>query len=453
MEHLNIEENLKLGKALPAPQALAIKGVSMVAVDCFDELEVRPRHERQEYYNRKLQEQIQYAYDHATAMRARLDQVGIKPSDVRTVRDMMKIAITKKDELIDLRKKNPPFGGLLGIPREKLQKIFMSPGPIYDFGSIDASFYRRFHRAFYAAGFRKGDLVVNCNSYHMVPSGHWSDYSLMLFGAIVIPMGVGNTELQVQVLRDMQVTGWMGYPSFLMAILSKAEELGYDIRRDFALRKTLPGGEVGGAAIRKIVEEKYGIKSTDIYPTADAGIIAYECPQKSGMHIAEEILVEIIDPIAGKQLGPGEPGEVVVTPLDNTTYPLIRFGTGDLSSLVEEPCPCGRTSLKLSRILGRVGEAVQARGMFIHPRGVGEVAARFPAISKYQVSVSRPQVNKDKLVLKIELANGAIDKGKLTAEVEKTFQDICRLRLDEVQIVSKGTIPDGAKTVLDERTY
>ena len=418
----------------------------------YDELEVMSRQEREEYYNRKLQEQVKYAYDHARDMRAKLDSVGIRPSDIRTGNDMEKIPITPKDELISLRQANPPFGGLLGVPPEKLEIIFMSPGPIYDVQSLDDSFNRRFQRSFYATGFRPGDLVVNCLSYHMVPSGHWVEQALTSFGATVIPMGVGNTELQVQVLQDMQATGWIGFCSFLMIILNKAEELGYDVRRDFSLRVACPHGEMGGAQMREIYEEKYGIISTDIYPTADVGVVGYECQKKGGLHIPEEIFVEIINPETGKQVGPGEVGEVVVTPLDTTTYPLIRFGTGDLSSYTDEPCPCGRTSLKLSRVLGRVGDAVRARGMFIHPRQTGEVVAKFSEIDKYQVVVTRPQF-KDELALKIELTDEAIDKQKLTAEVKKTFQDICRLNVNQVDFVPKGTIPDGAKVIVDERTY
>jgi len=418
----------------------------------YDELEVMSRQEREEYYNRKLQEQVKYAYDHARDMRAKLDSVGIRPSDIRTGKDMEKIPITPKDELISLRQANPPFGGLLGVPPEKLEIIFMSPGPIYDVQSLDDSFNRRFQRSFYATGFRPGDLVVNCLSYHMVPSGHWVEQALTSFGATVIPMGVGNTELQVQVLQDMQATGWIGFCSFLMIILNKAEELGYDVRRDFSLRVACPHGEMGGAQMREIYEGKYGISSTDIYPTADVGVVGYECQKKGGLHIPEEIFVEIINPETGKQVGPGEVGEVVVTPLDTTTYPLIRFGTGDLSSYTDEPCPCGRTSLKLSRVLGRVGDAVRARGMFIHPRQTGEVVAKFSEIDRYQVVVTRPQF-KDELALKIELTDEAIDKQKLTAEVKKTFQDICRLNVDQVDFVPKGTIPDGAKVIVDERTY
>jgi phenylacetate-CoA ligase len=327
----------------------------------------------------------------------------------------------------------------------------MSPGPIYDIQSLDENFYRRVEEALYGGGFRPGDIVVNTWSYHMVPAGHWLDKAIRRLGATVIPMGVGNTELQVQVLHDMKVTGWLGSTGFLATILTKAEEMGYDVRRDFALRVVSAGGEMGGGPMRKMFEEKYGLTTSDAYATADVGFIAYECNQRSGMHLCEELVVEIVDSNTGKQVGPGEVGQVVVTPFDNT-YPLIRFGTGDLSAYIDEPCPCGRTSLRLVRIMGRVGDAVRTRGMFIHPRQISEVVSKFPEISRHQAVVTRPGT-RDHLVLKVELADETIDKDKLTGAVGKTFQDVCRIRLDEVEFVPKGTIPEGAKGIVDERVY
>jgi phenylacetate-CoA ligase len=409
------------------------------------------RGEREEYQNRGLQQQVKYAYENAPAMKAKLDKAGITQSDIRTTKDLERIPITSKDQLIDLRKANPPWGGLLGVPPERLKQVFMSPGPIYDPGRMSEDFYRRWAKAYHAGGFRKGDLVVNTWSYHMVPAGHMMQEGMYLLGCTVIPMGVGNTELQVQVLRDTKATGWVGTAGFFMTIVNKAEELGYDVRRDFALRVAAAGLEMAGGPMRRLFKEKYGLITCDQYGTADVGALAYECSQTSGMHICDDVVLEIVDPTTGKQLGPGEVGEVVVTPFDET-YPLIRFGTGDLSSYIDEPCPCGRTSLRLTRIMGRVGDAVRTRGMFIHPRQISEVASKFPEISRYQAVVTRPQF-RDELVIKIELANENINREKLTEEFGKKFQDVCRLRLDRFEFVPKGTIPEGAKGIVDQRTY
>lgn len=417
----------------------------------YDEMEVMPRQEREEYYNRRLREQVQYAYENSPAMRAKLDAAGIRPSDIRTAKDMEKIPVTTKDELIDLRKINPPWGGLVAVPPEKLARIYMSPGPIYDPEPIYDPSDRRLEKILYAMGFRKGDLVVNTYSYHMVPMGHLMDEGLRRLGCTVIPMGVGNTDLQVQVLRDMKVTGWVGAASFLVSILDRAEEMGYDARHDFSLRVARAGGEPAGGPIRKMLEERYGLIALDSYGTADVSGVAYECSQRSGMHILEEMFVEIVDKETRKQLGPGEIGEVVVTPFERT-YPLVRFGTGDLASYTDEPCPCGRTSFRLSAILGRVGDAVMTRGMLVHPRQISDVVSRFPEISRYQAVVSRPTV-RDELTLKIELANENADTSRLTSAVKETFSEICRVKVDLVEFVPRGTIPEDAKGIVDERVY
>ena len=417
----------------------------------FDPTEIMPRQEREQYYHQRLQQQVQYAYDNAPAMKAKLDGAGIAPSQIRTIKDLEKIPITTKEQLIDLRKGNPPWGGLLAVPPEKLPRIFMSPGPIYDPQPISDSFYWRAGKALCATGFKPGDIVVNAWSYHMVPAGHLIDESLRRFGATVIPMGVGNTELQVQVLHDMKVTGWVGMGGFLLTILEKSKEMGYSIRRDFSLRIAWVGGEMGLGPIRKRLEEEFGLVTGDQYATADVGGIAYECKQRSGLHILEEVVVEIVDPDTGKQLGPGEAGQVVVTPF-NDTYPLIRFGTGDISSVTDEPCPCGRTSLKLTRIMGRIGDAVRTRGIFIYPRQINEVIGRFTEISKYQACVRRPQL-RDELILKLELVDESADKENLKTKIGNIFADVCRIKVDCFEFVPRGTIPEDTRSIVDERTY
>jgi phenylacetate-CoA ligase len=418
----------------------------------YDDLEIMSPSLRKQYLEQKLQEHIQYAYANAPAMKNRLDKANIKPTEIRTVKDLEQIPVLRKDEMIELRKASPPFGGFLGIPTDRLQMIFMSPGPLYDADPLTSEENRKVGpRTFHALGFKKGDLVVNTWSYHMVPAGHWTARYLMGLGCTVIPMGVGNTELQVQVLKDMKVTGWVGTASFLITILNKAEEMGLNPKRDFSLSVAFAGGEMGGGPIRRTIEDKYGIATGDMYVTADVGPIAYECSQKKGLHLHPEMIVEIVDPNTGQQLGPGDKGEVVITPFDKT-YPLIRFGTGDLSSFIDDPCACGRTSDKLPLIMGRVGDAVRTRGMFIHPRQIAEVAARFSGISRYQAVVTRPKYM-DHITFKVELKNETTDKKLFQLEFGKAFQEICRCKIDTFEFVEQYVIQEGSKGIIDQRSY
>ncbi|MBM3182778.1 MAG: phenylacetate--CoA ligase [Chloroflexi bacterium] len=408
--------------------------------------------ERRKYLDGRLKELIAYAYKKAPAIKARFDKAGISPTAVSGIKDLEKLPILRKDELIDLYKNNPPLAGLVTVPLEDLERVYVSPGPIYDPHHQSESFWQRHVQLVRAMGFGKRDVVINTWAYHLVPAGHMFDEALRRAGVTVIPMGVGNTELQVQVMHHLKVTGFFGSTGFFMNIITKAEEMGFDIRKDFNLRLVCIGGEMGGGPIRKLVEEKYGIVTRDAYGTADVGMVAYECSEKNGMHIAENVIVEIINPETGEPIGKDENGEVVITPIDEI-YPLIRFGTGDLAGWIEERCPCGRTSLRMTRLLGRVGDAVRTRGMFIHPRQLEPAFARFPEISKCQAVVTRPG-HRDELTLRVELkVDEGVDKEKLSQQLSQVVSDAVRIKVDRVEFVARGTIPEGHKLIVDQRVY
>lgn len=406
----------------------------------------------QEYLEGKLKELVRYAYEKAPGMKARFDEAGIAPSAVSTIKDLENVPILKKDDLIVLQRDNPPFGGLVAVPVEDLQRVYVSPGPIFDPHHSSEAYWRRHLQIISAIGFRKGDIVLNTAAYHLVPAGLLLDEVYKLAGVTVIPGGVGNTELQVQIMHRLKVTAFGGFTGFFMNVISKAEEMGYDIHKDFHLRLACIGGEMGGGPIRTLVEQKYGIPTRDFYGIAEAGLVAFECSEKSGMHIAQDVIIEIVDPASGKQLGPGEVGEIVITPIDET-YPLIRFGTGDLSAMIYEPCTCGRTSPRLTRILGRVGDAVRTRGMFVHPKQFEPVLSKVAEISQYQMVVTRPG-HRDELVLRAELKSEAgVEKEKLTEQLTKAVSEAVRIKVDKVEFVAPGVIPEEHKLIVDERAY
>jgi phenylacetate-CoA ligase len=429
------------------------------------ELERMPSKERQKHLEERMREIIAYAYDKAPAVKERFHRARIKPEDIRTVKDLEKIPLLRKDDLIALQKADPPFGGYLAVPMDSLERIYQSPGPIYD---------PQRKRGFGAGGgmgpdFGKGQIVMNTWSYHITPAGLGVDQLLRNMGFTVVPMGTGNTELQVQVMRDLKVHGFVGTPSFLKIIIDKAEEMGYNFKKDFNLKWAMVSGEMGGEPLRKLFQDSYGIfcMGGDAYATADVGTVATGCDKQSGMHITADAVVEIVDSVTGKQLGPGEEGEVVVTPFDEV-YPLIRFATGDLSMMVDEPCGCGRTTPRLTKILGRSGEAVRVRGMFVHPKQSDEVIARFPDIRRYQLVVTRPE-DRDEMVLKIELGvkhkeafrlgteraeiHMPVEKDKLKNDLDKAFKDVCKVRFDRLELVDSGSIPEDAKHIIDKRKY
>jgi phenylacetate-CoA ligase len=247
------------------------------------------------------------------------------------------------------------------------------------------------------------------------------------------------------------VEGFLGTAGFLMNILKKAEEMGLDPRRDLNLKVAIAGGEVGGGPMRKLFEEKYNMITGDFYGTADVGMIAYECKEKSGMHFIENLVAEIVDPKTGKTLAPGEVGEVVITNF-NKGYPMIRFGTGDLSKVDEEYCGCGRTSVRLTRILGRVGEAVRVRGMFIHLKQSQQVVGFFPELGDFQIVVSRVEY-RDHLTLRIELKEEISNREMLRRSLSEKFKDVCRLSPDEIIFLEPGGLANEKKVLVDQREY
>ena len=418
----------------------------------FGAMEKMSRGERQKVLDEQLKWLVAYAYEKAPATKERFDKAGIVPSKVSGIKDLDNLPLLRKDALVDLYKANPPLGGLVTVPITELERVYVSPGPIYDPHHSSETFWQRHVYVGKAVGFREGDIVVNSWMYNLVPAGLLIDETLRRAGVTVIPMGVGNTELQVQVMHQLKVTGFIGTTSFFMNVINKAEEMGFDIRKDFNLRLAVIGGEMGGGPIRKIVEEKYGIATGDMYATADVGLLAFECSAKNGMHIAEGVILEMISYETGKQVEPGEVGEIVVTPIDET-YPLIRFGTGDLAGLIDEPCPCGRTSFRITRLLGRVGDAVRTRGMFIHPRQLEPAMAKFPQFAQYQAVVTRPG-HRDELTLKVELkTEEGIDKQKLSNDLNQMVSQALRIKVDRVEFVAKGVIPEWHKLIVDERIY
>jgi len=406
--------------------------------------------DRQEYLNQNIKRIVTFAYENAPAIRKKLDEAGVKPSQIRTTKDLELIPFTTRDELIELQKENPPFGGVLAVPRESVYKIVVSPGPIYaPLGSIKYCY--DVVRIIQAAGMVKGDLVIISFPFLFLAGASLQD-ALITAGITPISAGPGNTELQVNTMRDLGVTGYVGAPSFLMTLLEKAEELGFDIRRDFKLKRAVTAAEPLLPEVKDTFEQKYGIKITNGIGIGLGPWLGYSCEQGEGFHVLEDLFIEIVDRETGKQLKPGEVGGLSITSFSNDAFPLIRYRTGDLSSFMTEPCTCGRTSPKFAGILGRESESVKVRALFLTPGQVKAVESQLPTTSRCQVVLSRARY-KDKVTCKVELAVGDIDREKMSQDIQRSFKEKSNLRLDEIEFVAKGTILDGYKYIVDERSY
>ena len=409
------------------------------------ELESRPAAERIAYLEDRLRRTVAHAWLNAPRFRAAMSAAGLAPEDARRLGDLARLPLTAKDELPALQAADPPFGGLAAVPAGSLQRIFASPGDIFDPQGQGEDFWR-FRPALAAAGFRAGDVVLNTFAYHLTPAGFMLDGALRALGCVVVPTGPGHTEQQVRIASHLGATGYVGTPSFLYAILRAAAEARSPLRIEVAwvTAEMLP------ESLRHELETAHGIRVLQGYGTADVGLLAYECPEKQGMHLHPEVIVEILDLATREAVAPGQPGEVVATIFDQA-YPLIRFATGDLSALLEDrPCPCGRTAPKLAGILGRVGDAVKVKGMFVHAGQIGEVVKGFPQVARIQAVVTRSQ-HLDRLHYLVELAAETPAAG-LADRLAEALRERLKVRGD-VEIVPRGTLPEGAKKIDDRRVW
>lgn len=408
-------------------------------------METMPPEQLRAWQDERVREIVAYAYEHALGMRRVIEKAGLTPADIQSVADLAKVPVTRKDDMIDLQRADPPFGGFLGIPLSDVKRLYLSPGPLYD-AEGPVPDYWRFAQGLYAAGLRKGDIVQNTAAYHMTPLGFMFDEGLRAVGCTIIPTGTGNTESQIQIIQGLGVTGYAGLPSYLMTIIEKAEAQGLDWRKDTQLTKAFVAAEPFPPSMRQAFAER-GITARQGYGTAETGNLGFECQEANGWHLPYDAVVQVVDINTGQPLEPGAEGEIVATLFDKTVT-LIRFGTGDLSALNTQPCPCGRTSPRLVGWLGRVGQAVKVRGMFVHPRQLAQAIKQFPAVVRYQALVTR-EGPRDELTIQVEPSEGAnLD---INALGEALHQAV-KLKA-VVECVNAGVIPTDAPLLKDLRTW
>ena len=407
----------------------------------YDALETRARNQREQEQLIALQNQLQHAKTNTPAYAESLASFDV--AELKSLADLSRVPITRKSELISRQAAMRPFGGLTAIPDGELKYIFSSPGPIYEPQSMGADYWR-FARTLFAAGFRKQDLVHNCFSYHLTPAGSMAESGAHALGCTVIPAGVGQTDLQVQTIHDLKATAYIGTPSFLKIILEKAEASNVDVS---SINKALVSGEAFPASTRAFLLER-GIKAMQCYGTADLGLIAYESGDDSGLIIDEGVFLEIVRPGTGDVVPDGEVGEIVVTTF-NSTYPLIRFATGDLSAIMQGQSPCGRTNRRIKGWMGRADQTAKVRGMFIHPEQVDQVVKRHPEIQKARLLIKWLDES-DQMTLHCEVSGTASDELKQAISV--SLRDLCKIR-GEVVLAEIGSLANDGVVISDERIY
>jgi phenylacetate-CoA ligase len=367
----------------------------------------------------------------------------VEPADVVSRAALARLPVTRKSQLLELQKAARPFGGLAASGWGDLARVFASPGPIYEPEGRSSDWWR-LARALFAAGFRRGDLVHNCFAYHLTPAGSLLETGALALGCTVCPGGVGPTERQVQTIADLGPAGYVGTPSFLKIILERADELHVPLP---TLTRALVSAEPFPPSLRQWFGAR-GIDAYQVYATADLGNIAYETSAREGLVVDEGVLVEIVRPGTGDPVAEGEVGEVVVTTLANRDYPLIRFGTGDLSAVLPGRSPCGRTNVRIKGWMGRADQTTKVKGMFVHPSQVAAIVARHADVARARLVVDNAG-GQDRMTLHVEPRAGSrLDAQALVA----TIRDVTKLR-GEVELREPGALPNDGKVIDDVRKY
>ena len=414
--------------------------------DFFDALETRAPVAREAALLAALPAQVAHAKQASAAFASILD--GVDAAQVNSREALAKLPVTRKHELLERQQHSRSAGGNVfgGFSAAsfgpQMRRVFASPGPIYEPEGTAADYWRM-ARAIFAAGFRPGELIHNSFSYHFVPAGSMMETGAHALGCTVFPGGTGQTEQQVQAMAELQPAGYIGTPSFLKIIVEKAAEMGVALP---SVTKAMFGGEAFPPSLRDWFAER-GIQGYQCYATADLGSIAYETSAREGLVLDEGVLLEIVRPGTGDPVSEGEVGEVVVTSF-NPVYPLIRFGTGDLSAVLPGCCPSGRTNIRIKGWMGRADQTTKIRGMFVHPKQVDEVVKRFPELSRARLVVSGEMAN-DVMTLKVEAASAA--EG-LAARIGEAIRDVTKLR-GQVEVLAPGALPNDGKVIDDIRSY
>ena len=415
--------------------------------DFYDALETRSTADREAALMAALPSQVAYAQARSSAMGELL--AGVDARQITSRAALARLPVIRKSELHERQQAGraagrDAFGGFAAVGYgAAMPHVFASPGPIYEPEGTRRDYWRM-ARAIYAAGFRPGELIHNCFSYHFVPAGLMMEGGAHALGCTVFPGGTGQTGQQVEAMADLKPAGYIGTPSFLKIIVEKAAAMGQALP---SVKKAMVGGEAFTPNLRDWFTER-GLDVYQCFATADLGLIAYETAAREGLVLDESVIVEIVRPGTGDPVAEGEVGELVVTTL-NADYPLIRFGTGDLSAVLPGPCPTGRSNTRIKGWMGRADQTVKVRGMFVHPAQVADIARRFPEVIKARLVVSGELAN-DSMTFQVEAAGTT--HSDLDQRISEAIRDVTKLR-GRVELLAPGSLPNDGKVIEDARSY
>lgn len=425
------------------------------------EYECMERGELRALQLRRLQTTVAWTYDRVPYYRIQLDARGIKPRDIRTLDDVRRLPFTDKVALRDTY----PFG-MFAVPLDEVVRLHSSSGttgkPVvvgYTRGDIN-TWTELTARVGAAAGVHRGDLVDMSFLYGMFTGGWGMHYGLERIGATIIPAGSGNTERHIMMMQDFGTTVLVATPSYALYLAEAGERMGVDFK-NLQLRLGLFGGEPCSTAAKREIEARLGIKATDNYGLSEVmgPGVSGECECECGLHIAEDhVLWELVDPLTGEPVAPGEQGELVFTSLTKEAFPVLRYRTHDLTTVTTERCECGRTLARMDRVRSRTDDMLIVRGVNVFPSQIEDVLFRIEGVTPHYLIVVDRQKGLDDLEVRLEVAEEVFsdimaDMVTFQHNVADRLQTVLGLRA-KITLVEPGSIERSAgktKRVLDLR--
>lgn len=410
----------------------------------------------------RLQTQVRRLYERVPFYRGKLDQAGIQPETIQSLKDLRRLPYIFKTDLRD----HYPFG-LFAAPMEDIIRIHASTGTtgkptVVGYTRNDIEIWAEvMARTLRSAGVTRGDIIQNAFGYGLFTGGLGAHYGAEKVGAAVVPVSVGNTKRQIMLMKDFGTTALCSTPSYALFLNEVSEEIGTPIR-DMPLRVGIFGAEPWTESMRQQIEKELGITAIDIYGLSEIigpGVSA-ECEAKAGLHLMEDhFLPEVIDPETGETLELGRTGELVITTLTKEGIPLIRYRTRDITSLNDERCACGRTTVRMNKVSGRSDDMLIIRGVNVFPSQIESVLLEVPEVAPhYLICVDRVH-NLDSLEIQVEVSGKMFSdeikcleriERRIKAEVESTLGIVVEVKLVEPNTIARSE--GKAKRVIDRRS-
>ncbi len=425
------------------------------------EFETMPWEKLRELQLERLKTTVERVYNNVPFYRKVMDERGIKPSDIRTLDDLRMLPFTVKQDLRD----NYPFD-MFAVPMEEVVRVHASSGTtgkptVVGYTKNDIRTWSQLMaRSLTMAGATRGDVVQNAYGYGLFTGGMGVHYGAELVGATVIPISGGNTDRQLMIMQDFKATILTCTPSYALFLAEEGEKKGIDFKK-LPLKAGVFGAEPWSERMRGQLEAKLDIKAHDIYGLSEiiGPGVSMECSAQQGMHIFEDhFLAEIIDPDTGEPLPPGRQGELVITSLTKEAFPIIRYRTRDITMLMDDPCPCGRTHIRMRRVTGRTDDMLIIRGVNVFPSQVESVLLEFGETEPHYLLVVDRKGNLDDLEIWVELSEQWFsDKVRQLEDIEQRLKGRIASVLGisaKIKLVEPRTIPRSegkAKRVVDRR--